>query len=527
MPVTVTIDDIKFETNDGTTIMEAAKQAGIHIPQYCYHKRLSIAGCCRICLVEIEGQPKLQIACRTPVAEGMVVHSKSEQAETARRAQLEFLLLHHPIDCPICDQAGECGLQDYYMEFGLHKSRFKLEEKIKGIKATPIGPHVIFDSERCILCTRCVRFCNEIAKENQLAVFERGDHSYIGLFPDQQLDNPYSVNTVDICPVGALTSLDFRFKCRVWFLNWTPSICPGCSNGCNIFIHHRDKVIFRFKPRENQEVNACWLCDAGRLAYKHVNAENRIHEPQLRKGTAFHPISWEEAIREFAKGFSKIMDQNNPQIIGGVASSHMTNEESYLFQKFCREVFKTENIDLLPAVQGYADDFLIKGDKSPNTIGARQMGVNPGLKGLNAEDMLTRSMGLRALYLLNTDAVQAYGHDRMRDVLSRMEFVVLQTSNFNETCQYANLILPGATFAEKEGTFTNYSGTVQKINPAFPPLFDSRADSDIIVEVARLLGHEWSYESPAGIMDEIAGKIKGFQGVTYVKIGERGLIVSQ
>ncbi|MGH7832986.1 MAG: 2Fe-2S iron-sulfur cluster-binding protein, partial [Candidatus Binatia bacterium] len=259
-PVKITIDGREITTAKGKTVILAAAEAGIAIPHYCYHPKLSIAGNCRMCLVEIEKMPKLQIACNTQVSEGMAVITQSSKVLQARQAVMEFLLINHPLDCPICDQAGECWLQDYYMKHDLSPSRM-LERKEHQPKREVFGPNVVFDGERCIKCTRCVRFLQEITRTEELTVLNRSDHATIALFPGEVLDNPLSANVNDICPVGALTDRDFRFKVRVWYLSSTPSICPGCSTGCNIKIETYQNRIARFKPRVNEEVNSHWLCD--------------------------------------------------------------------------------------------------------------------------------------------------------------------------------------------------------------------------------------------------------------------------
>jgi len=252
---TVEVDGQRIEVEDGVTVIEAADRLGIEIPHYCWHPGLTIAGNCRMCLVEIEKSPKLQIACNTRVTDGMVVHTKSEKTQTAQKAVLEFLLINHPIDCPICDQAGECKLQEYYMDYDRQDSRVPLSGKVHKAKAIPIGPHIMLDQERCVLCSRCIRFLDEVTKTHELAFYERGDHNVLALAPGKTLDNPYSTNVADICPVGALTNRDFRFRARVWYLERTESLCTGCANGCNVEIYHREGRIFRYMPRFNPDVN--------------------------------------------------------------------------------------------------------------------------------------------------------------------------------------------------------------------------------------------------------------------------------
>ena len=281
-PVKIIIDGKEVVTTKGKTVIQAAAEAGVAIPHYCYHPKLSIAGNCRMCMVEIEKMPKLQIACNTQVAEGMSILTQSPKVVAVRKAVLEFLLINHPVDCPICDQAGECQLQNYYMEHNRQESRLEVG-KIHDRKKTIFGPNVVFDGERCIKCTRCVRFCQEITKTDELAVINRGDHSTISLFDDAVLDNPLSANVVDICPVGALTDRDFRFKVRVWYLEKTPSICPGCSTGCNISVEAYQNKIARFKPRQNEAVNSHWICDEGRYCFHDLAGGERLTTPMIRQ----------------------------------------------------------------------------------------------------------------------------------------------------------------------------------------------------------------------------------------------------
>ena len=294
----IIIDGQGTEFQPGQTIIEAARENGIEIPHFCWHPELSISGNCRICLVEVEKMPKLVIACSTVAAEGMIVHTQSEKTIAARNAVMEFILINHPLDCPICDEAGECKLQDYAYNYGVGESRFT-EEKVHKQKHVELGPRVMFDGERCISCSRCIRFCDEIAKSSQLTFVQRGDRVTITTYPGQQMDNPYSMNTIDICPVGALTSRDFRFNARVWDMSSTKSVCTGCSRGCNIDIWVRDNRILRLTPRYNADVNSYWMCDDGRLnTFKYVNAEDRIDGPHLRREGQLINVGWDEAYAE-------------------------------------------------------------------------------------------------------------------------------------------------------------------------------------------------------------------------------------
>src|SRR5437588_6458807 len=336
---TLEIDGRKVTVEDGLNVIQAAERLDIEVPHYCYHAELSIAGNCRMCLVEIEKMPKLQIACNTPVAEGMSVLTQSPKVLAIRKAVMEFLLVNHPLDCPICDQAGECWLQDYYMEHDLEPSRFA-ERKEHDRKREIFGPNVVFDGERCIKCTRCVRFLQEITHTNELAVVNRGDHSTIAAFPDTVLDNPLSANVVDICPVGALTDRDLRFKVRVWYLQKTPSICPGCSTGCNTSVETYQNRIARFKPRVNEAVNSHWLCDEGRYCFHDLTGGERLTTPMIRQEGGLVPTTWETALQAAVTGLRSATP------LAGILSGRNTNEEAFLFAKLMKKLSAESTLEV-------------------------------------------------------------------------------------------------------------------------------------------------------------------------------------
>src|SRR5690348_13506257 len=293
--VNVTIDGMSLAVPKGTTIIEAAKQAGVLIPHYCYHPSLPSPAVCRMCLVEVEKAPKLMPACVTTVADGQVVHVNSDPAKKARQGVLEFLLINHPLDCPICDQAGECELQDYTFQEGRAGTRYTEYAK----RYNPVedfGPDILYVTNRCILCTRCVRFMDDVAKTPVLNVSERGDRAYIGIAPEQLLDHPWSGNVVDLCPVGSLLSKDFLHKARAWDLDKTASICPGCSQGCNISIDTRDDIVVRLRPRPNLDVNRHFICDTGRMSYRWMNRGDRIEAQLMRDGTRYLATDWDTAL---------------------------------------------------------------------------------------------------------------------------------------------------------------------------------------------------------------------------------------
>jgi NADH-quinone oxidoreductase subunit G len=530
--ITLTIDGRQVQAPKGTSILEAAKTVGISIPYYCYHPGLKVMGSCRMCLVEIEKMPKLQPSCTTPIAEGMVVRTKAPAALRNRQTVLEFLLLNHPLDCPVCDQSGECELQNYYMEHGCYDPRFN-ENKTKSKKATSIGPHVILDQERCILCTRCVRFTRDVSKTSELAVFERGHKSVIDVFPGRELNNPYSGNVVDICPVGALTDRDFRFQCRVWFLGRTPSICPGCSRGCNIEIHfnerfnpsYHNKRVQRLKPRYNKEVNGSWMCDEGRYAYPAIDAENRLKAPRIRLGSGYKEITWEEATDKAAADLKTTLEKYGPIGVGLLASPQMTNEELFFLGRIFRDQLKISNIEFRvpPRKPGYADDFLVAVDKHPNTRGAELL----GFAGQGIDQLMNACAAgdIHFLYVCHQDLSLGLDDLQISAALGKVETVVYQGSWKQPTAALAGLQLPAAVYAEKMGTFTNMQGRVQIVNAAVPPLGKSLPDLDILSQLAARLDLPVAATSPRDIFREIGQQVPAFAGMTYETIGGTGQLI--
>ncbi|MBI3615418.1 MAG: (2Fe-2S)-binding protein [Candidatus Omnitrophica bacterium] len=538
---TLTIDGKQITVDPGTTVIQAAESMGIFVPRYCYHPGLSIAGNCRICLVEIEKAPKLQIACNTPVADGMVVRTNGQKVEQGRQSVLEFLLINHPLDCPVCDQSGECDLQNFYMQYGLYDPRFK-EQKVKKTKAVPLGPTVMLDAERCILCSRCVRFTDEITKTGELGIFNRGDQSEIGLYPGKELNNKYSGNVVDVCPVGALTDRDFRFKARVWYLSSSPSVCNGCSQGCNIDIHYvTDRPhlaggarVMRVKPRYNAEVNQWWICDEGRYGYHFID------QGRLRKVTHRGvETTWEKALMELAGALGRVKEENRQGQIGVIPSAQLTTEELFLIRKLFVDSLGISQCDArVPEKPGTSDDFLIKADKNPNTAGA----VSAGLAGSSfdtpavrpepfgklragfvegrrpatqderctAAQIIDRCLAgqINVLWVFGHDLVKLFGEQTVKKLSQELELFVFQGSNENGSSRYAHWVLPSAVYAEKDGAFTNCHGLAQKFTKAFEPLKDSRADSQILTELFERLaavGPEQAVHPSTGPAPDLIG----------------------
>ena len=521
----LTIDGKEIEVEAGTNLIEAARRLGIEVPHYCYHPGLSIAGQCRLCMVDIDKTPRPSIACNTPAADGMVVHTQTERVKDMRRSMMEFHLINHPLDCPVCDQAGECWLQIYYMQHGLYDPRM-VDEKVHKPKAVPLGPHVMLDAERCILCSRCVRFCDEITGTGELGIFGRGDHSEIGLFPGQDLENNYSGNVVDICPVGALTDRDFRFRVRVWYLDTTKSICPGCARGCNVEVHVNRKRphhaegrrVARLKPRFNDAVNAWWICDVGRYGFDAVDDPSRIRF--ARRGGA--EVELDEALNALLDALRR----HTPAEIAILASPDLANEDLFALRRL------TETLGIRQVAFGVppaaptpaADDFLLRADRHPNTRGAETI-----LPAGDASAILAaaRAGRVKVLWVFQHDLLAAgWSAAETRQALERVDTLVFSGTNDNATSALATLVLPLAAWVERDGTFTNFLGRVQRFRAAVEPLGEALAAWDLLGRLLGPLG-----VPPAGAraelwFRELATTVSAFAGLTYQSIGDRGAMLA-
>lgn len=732
--VTVTIDGRTVQVPKGTLVVEAARQAGIEIPVFCYHPKLKPVGACRMCFVQVEKMPGLVTACTTTVAEGMVVYTTTPPVVKAQNAVIEFLLLNHPLDCPVCDRGGECPLQDNTFKFGLAESRY-IEPKRHFIKPVALSPYILLDRERCILCYRCVRFQREIAGDESLTVLDRGDHSEIGLAPGRTFDSPFSGNTIELCPVGALTSTLYRFRARPWDLKSVPSVCTQCGVGCNIRIDVRANTILRLLSRENTPVDDGWLCDRGRFTYRFVHDPARLTRPLRRVNGALQPVSWHEALETVAERIQAIVAAAGPQAVGGLAAPTATNEELYLFQKVLRAVVGTNNIDhtvrphppvaplaydavtgsivglerartlvlvdcatrseqpvlhlrlrkavangaqlvliqsaepdlwtfpdepprrplwlrprpgteavvvaglvhlilaqgrenrefvaqrteglealrasaaaftperveaetgvpaallqrtvdlLLAAptaaflyrrdlqglpsdrllVAGLYDLALLTGNlgrpgtglyplvRHANSQGALDLGVHPRLlpgqrpvteragraalealwgtpvpaePGLSGADMIEAALAgrLRALYLLGRDPLADHPDpERVRQALARLDLLIVQDILPSPAMEMAHLVLPGLSFAEKEGTLTSLERRIQRLRPAVVNQTEARSDWRILQDVANRLGGLFLYAGPDEVFAEIARAVPFYAGLTYEALGDKGL----
>ncbi len=738
--VTLTIDGKKVIVEEGITILKAAGKLGIEIPTFCFHDKLEPVGACRMCLVEVEEMGKLQVACATPVSEGMVVKTDTPQVRAARKGVLEFLLINHPLDCPVCDKGGECELQNLVFKYGSDKSRYVEEKRRFSVDPKskyddlPVGSQIIRNMNRCILCRKCVRFITEIAGETDLGTFGRGSRSEINVLPDIPVDNPYSGNVVEICPVGALTSKSFRYKVRVWQTEVTSSICPLCGDGCNIKLWTKDDKIYRITSRRNDLVDEGFLCDKGRFGFEFVNHPDRLKHPLIKKNGKLSPADWDEAIELVALKLRNIKEQSGADSLAGVGSSKFTNEENYILQKFFRVVLGTNNIDhrvnskrLLPSpnfkaknqiysmtnsiseiekaklifvlgcdlqkehpiitlrviksvrkgnalilansessrLNRFAQDELIykKGteldllngvtseiieeklfdadkmglfenemqklrekvqpfdskkvsqttgissdkirslahaltrvesimilcgreiithpqnakiidslydllhltghqDKDGcgvnllgedcNSQGALDCGVLPDRlpgyidvsdealrkkveqiwnaevpdkPGLDFNSMLEgiNQGRIKAMYIAGADPVSEYpDRDYVKGALKRLDFLVVQDIFLTETAKLAHAVLPGASFAEKDGTFTNVERRVQKLKKAFNPLANCRADWYIICMLAQAMGYDFDHTSAGQIFEELVKVSPIYSKIDWEDLGESG-----
>jgi NADH-quinone oxidoreductase subunit G len=531
----VQIDGVWHQFPKGTRAIEACAQAGKFVPHYCYHPKLSSPGNCRMCLIEM-GMPKVgpdrkpetgedgkpvinwiprpQISCAQDIAEGMGIRTDSPMVRECRHGVMEFLLINHPLDCPICDQAGECQLQEFSVEYGTAGSRF-LEEKVKKPKRVELGPRVTLDDERCILCSRCIRFMKEVAKDDVLGFASRGSHTYLTAYPGRKLDSNYSLNTVDICPVGALTNTDFRFKMRVWFLKETKSICTSCATGCNTVIGSRENIIYRQTPRENDSVNSAWMCDYGRLNFHYVNSPERLTQPKVRLGSGQEDTSWTAAIARAADDLRRFKGDE----IAVVASGKMTNEELWLTKKLI-ETLSVKYHDVIPRT-GASDDILLSSFRNPNTVGAHLFGVSQEEPGSLLPEIVGRvkAGSIKAVLALSEDLSTGLNSSD----LQKLEALVVVDILPSATTEHATTLLPGLSFAEKRGSMVNIKGRLQRLNRAIQGPGEARDDWEILRDLLqRLTGSNGVYLIE-DVFKQMAETVPKLHGLSLSKIGDLGV----
>ena len=542
-----------------TTMIQACNVGKVDVPHYCYHPKLPVSGNCRMCLVEFgtpalgpdrkpvlnpDGTPRITksprpaIACATPIAPGMEIYTNTPSVKQMREGVLEFLLINHPLDCPICDQAGECKLQEYSVDYGKSESRF-VEQKVHKPKRVELGPRIMLDDERCILCTRCIRFTRDIAGDDALGIVNRGSYNTLTAYPGKIFDNNYTLNTVDICPVGALTSKDFRFQMRVWFLKETKSLCTSCATGCSIIIGSREEKVYRYEPRENDAVNACWMCDYGRLNYKWIGREDRLLQVQSPKPKAQSPESqvhsprstvhspelggqrqasaWPSVLKEISEKL-KSVPAGSAAII---ASARQTNEELYLLAKLAKKLGAIT--DSVPR-SGLGDKLLLNADRNPNSAGAKLTGVAAEPMGANLPKIADglRNGEIKTLIVFGEDATR-HGIDAA--LLSKLDLLIVSDILPNETTRLAHYLLPGCAHAEKRGTFTNTKGRVQKFMKAVEPRGDARPEWEFLHELVYSVTGQDGYVSIEGLFNEMAKEVPAFKGLRWASLGDTGVTV--
>ncbi|TLD69882.1 2Fe-2S iron-sulfur cluster binding domain-containing protein [Phragmitibacter flavus] len=523
----------------GTRMIEACRQVEALVPHYCYHPKLTSPGNCRMCLVEMgmpprptPGQevekdesgfakigwmPRPVIACANTVADGMGIRTEGKLSEECRRGVMEFLLINHPLDCPICDQAGECRLQEYSVEHGKGGSDFR-EEKVKKPKNVDIGPRIRLDDERCIMCSRCIRFCSEIVDDPVLGFTERGSFTTLTVHPGKRLENNYSLNTVDICPVGALTSNDFRFQQRVWFLKETNTICTQCGRGCNMTVSSRQETIYRQTPRENNEVNSTWMCDRGRLDFHYVNSEFRLTQPMIKVDGRHQAATWKQAVERIAEGLKSVpADQ-----VAIIASARMTNEELYLLKSLVASV-KTPHVDVVPRMRE-PDNYLRAADMNPNSNGVRKvLGIEPGarLEGIVADIIGGK---IRVVLSLGENLLKI-GLEKAH--LEKLEFLASSHVLANAVAELSDVVLAGATYAEKRGSMINVTGRLQRLAKAIESPGDAREDWEILRDLVLAVSGSNGLHSVDDVFKRLAAEVDIFAGLTLTRIGELGVQVME
>ena len=516
-----------------TTMLQACDIAKKEVPHYCYHPKLPIAGNCRMCLVEFgtpalgpdrkpvmnpDGTPKIAksprpaIGCATPISPGMEIYTSTPGVKQMREGVLESLLINHPLDCPICDQAGECKLQEYSVDYGQSASRF-VEAKVHKPKAVDLGPRIMLDAERCILCTRCIRFTKDVAGDDALGIVNRGSYNTIATFPGLPFDNNYTLNTVDICPVGALTSKDFRFQMRVWFLKETKSVCTSCATGCNVLISSREEKVYRYTPRDNDAVNASWMCDAGRLNYQWIQRADRLKDLLVRGQKS----SWTAALSEIADK----LKQASAGSVAIVASARQTNEELWLLGKLKAKLGAiSDSIER----NGEPDKLLVSADKNPNTNGARLTGICFSEMGINLPtiaDGIAKGT-IKTLIVFGEDVTK---HGISAELLGKLDSLIVSDILPNATTAKAHYVLPGCAHAEKRGSFTNTKGRVQKFMQAVQPQGEARAEWDFMHDLVYNVTGKNGFLTIEGLFNEMAKDVPAFNGLTWASLGDTGVTV--
>lgn len=526
----IIIDNQTIECRAGVPVLQAALEAGWDVPHYCYHPGLSIVASCRLCLMEMKmpdpktqemvWSPKLVPSCQTPVRDGMEVRFDSEKVKQNQSNCMEFFLLNHPLDCPVCDQAGECYLQDYSYEFGHATSRM-VDLKIKNPK-NDVGPKTLLYQDRCVMCTRCVRFAAEVSGTYELCVVNRGARAEIDVFPGKPLDNPLQGNVVDICPVGSLLDKDFLFKRRVWELKGAESICPGCATGCSIRVDHADNRIYRLKPRYNPKVNQWWMCDEGRFGWKHVHDRTRIARPRVKRGMETTYPTW-DAVPEIVRfRFEEHVREKGGEGVAVVLSPFLSCEEAWLIVKFMREVApeaalvpgpvptEGENQTFPAGASGENIKFTILNEKCPNRRGVEAVIAGAGGRSLSFAEFVEQAGKdtFSAAWIAGGYLKNWVDKDTAK-IAAKIGLLVVQDMFENAFTEAATIVLPACAWAEREGTFINAGGVAQGFERAIQPPEGAKRDGQYLHEIAGLVG----LFLPESVRDMMAGDVPAMKEV--------------
>ena len=520
------IDGEPVEYEPGEKVLSAVLRSGKIIPHYCYHPGMSVVATCRMCLVDVidmgngRPAPKLQTACSLDAMEGMKVETLNQKVEEGQKLVNEFLLVNHPLDCPVCDQSGECILQDYSFKYGSGKSEMDYSKRVNGWR--DIGTFVAMERNRCIQCSRCDRFTREITGTNEFGMFNRGHELTLDTYADRPMTNKFQGNMADICPVGAITEKEFRFKRRVWKLKKNYSICTGCSSGCNVTIEHDRNEVFRLKPHENQNVNKWWLCDEGRLTYRMMNErKTRILRPLGRVEGNLEGVSWEEAYGAIVKRVKEL--KPFPHEVLALTDTSASNEELFLLQKLLKEGFSSDNIFCpLPKWGQSESDFfintLITTDKTPNRAGALALKIKGDEKNAKLKKVIEGE--LKVVFILGNPFE---AESEIKEIIKRTQLVVHLGVFHNSWGEIADVVLPGQYYSEKEGTYTNKHQRVQSTEIAIQALRRTRPEWQILAELLQSLGQTSCFDSVPQVFAAMVQEAKAFSGVSFDEIGSLGI----
>jgi NADH-quinone oxidoreductase subunit G len=552
--VKVKVNDIEVDADPKDNCILAARKAGFEIPHYCWHESLSVVASCRMCLVEVgetkpDGTvamgPKLVPGCQTPIKEGTVIRTESAKVKTTQQMTLELLLLNHPLDCSICDQAGECYLQDYTYKYGKAHSRLD-EPKIQREDKYHIGEQIALFTDRCVMCTRCVRFTREISGTSELQVVARGSHEEIDVFPETPCNNKLAGNVVDLCPVGALCSKDFLYKKRVWWLKHAESVCTGCSTGCSIHVDQNENKVYRLRPRENPQAQGHFMCDEGRYGFKYIHDDRRLKYPRLKNPSANSNTAvassrpsdlsfadpWPTVLSEARKRIQTAI-QNDPSGFVAVLSPQMTLEEAYLLASYIKGIDPRTKLTLGPVPVSGSDDLYPKGPKGePPSAGKvkftiraekcpNRLGVEAVLRHFERSVILAESLGkssASAWYVVGGYST-GWVNEKLDQAVGTPSLLIVQDIFPSPLSERADIVLAAGSFAEREGTYVNHAGLAQAAHASIRPPEEARADGRILMELA---GRTGLFNAMA-LRKEIGTKIAELSAIAVGELGDYGV----